>query len=307
MFHKIMTWPHCGRYLKNHPASWLPQLAQRGVTLIELMVGIIVGLLVVAVAMGALITSRGISGTVTDASDIQQQAAYAMRLIGAQLRRSGSMQLNLNPSLAAAANVYMSPVALQRKAPAVGAGNGFDIFQASELLSGTDSQVTAGFQYYTDSVFTTGAATDMLLVRNCKGGPADALDQRIFSTFDLNSSASLRCDGNGGGGAQPMINNVANFQIRYMLQNLNIPASPGNPQFRYVQAASVTNWAQVQGVEVCLELYGNEIISMPNDGTSTYYDCTGTAVDMTTLAGARKNRMHMTFRNVFQLRARGVM
>ena len=59
--------------------------AQRGVTLIELMVGITIGLLTVAVAMGALMVSRGISGTVNDASNIQQQAAYAMRVIGLQV------------------------------------------------------------------------------------------------------------------------------------------------------------------------------------------------------------------------------
>ena len=45
---------------------------QRGVTLIELMVGIAIGLLTIAVAMGALMVSRGVSGTVSDASEIQQ-------------------------------------------------------------------------------------------------------------------------------------------------------------------------------------------------------------------------------------------
>ncbi len=48
---------------------------QQGVTLIELMVGIALGLMVIAVAMVALMTSRSISGTVSDASAMQQQAA----------------------------------------------------------------------------------------------------------------------------------------------------------------------------------------------------------------------------------------
>ena len=71
---------------------------QRGVTLIELMVGLVVGLLVVAAAMGTMMVSRGISGTVSDASNIQQQAAYAMRTIGLQLRQAGSLRLDLNPA-----------------------------------------------------------------------------------------------------------------------------------------------------------------------------------------------------------------
>ena len=64
---------------------------QRGVTLIELMVGVAIGLLVVAVAMSALMVSRGVSGTVSDESGLQQQAAYAMRLMAKQMRQAGSL------------------------------------------------------------------------------------------------------------------------------------------------------------------------------------------------------------------------
>ena len=64
---------------------------QRGVTLVELMVGIAIGLLVVAVATSALMVSRGISGTVSDASGLHQQAAHAMRVIGQQVRQAGSL------------------------------------------------------------------------------------------------------------------------------------------------------------------------------------------------------------------------
>jgi type IV pilus assembly protein PilW len=40
---------------------------------------------------------------------------------------------------------------------------------------------------------------------------------------------------------------------------------------------------------------------------SSYLDCDGaTSVNMTTLTGARANRMHMVFRNVFQLRSQGL-
>ena len=74
---------------------------QRGVTLIELMVGITIGLLTVAVAMGALMIARGIWGTVSDAGTIRQQAAYAMGVIGLQLRQAGSLRLNVDPGSSA--------------------------------------------------------------------------------------------------------------------------------------------------------------------------------------------------------------
>lgn len=59
---------------------------QRGMTLIELMVGLAIGLLTISVALGALMVSRGVSGTVTDASQLQQQASYAFRVMGQQIR-----------------------------------------------------------------------------------------------------------------------------------------------------------------------------------------------------------------------------
>ena len=41
---------------------------------------------------------------------------------------------------------------------------------------------------------------------------------------------------------------------------------------------------------------------------SSYTDCDGTTqIDMTTLTGARARRMHLTFRNVFQLRSQGLI
>ena len=56
-------------------------------------------------------------------------------------------------------------------------------------------------------------------------------------------------------------------------------------------------------------LYGDESIDMPA-GTS-YTDCDGvTQVNMTTLSTSnppRRNRLHLVFRNVFQLRSQGLM
>ena len=87
----------------------------------------------------------------------------------------------------------------------------------------------------------------------------------------------------------------------------------------YVAAAAVTNWAQVQAVEVCLVLYGSESIDVPNDiiaGTnpprkfSEYIDCDGSLVNINNLTGPdakRAKRMHLAFRNVFQLRSQGLI
>ena len=100
--------------------------------------------------------------------------------------------------------------------------------------------------------------------------------------------------------------NVAAFQVRYLMQD--IATTPGIPQIKYaassadVEAAAPNSWSKVQAVEICLELFGNESIDMPTG--STYTGCTGT-VTYSTLAAPRAQRMHLTFRNIFQLRGQG--
>lgn len=277
--------------------------AQRGVTLIELMVGIAIGLLVVAVAMSALMVSRGISGTVSDASSIQQQAAYAMRVIGLQLRQAGSLRLNLDPGTTATADPYLVPVAFEA-AVSPESSPALDSFvPAKDTLSGTatPATLTVGYQRYTEPMFTSAA--QQALSRNCLGGPVDtSTDQRLSSVFQLSNNA-LQCNGNGAG-AQPIVHNVANFQVRYLVQDNT--STPGTPTIKSVDADSVANWGQVQAVEVCLVLYGNEPIDLPTG--SKYFDCDGsTQVDMSTLTGARARRMHIAFRNVFQLRSQGLI
>lgn len=284
--------------------------AQLGMTLIELMVGIAIGLLVVAVATGVLMLSRGVTGTVSDASTIQQQAAYAMRLIGAQVRQAGSVRLNLNASKSAAENDLHAPVAFEQKSDGSSDANfNFSLLQPTALFNGTANSLTIGFQRYRDSVFNTTTAQS---TSNCIGGPGgDEADtsgpityQLVQSVFQMDSNNQLVCSGNGAV-AQPVIQNVANFRMRYLRQMVNPPDTLfGNPLVQYVTADTITNWGQIQGVEVCMVLYGVEPIDMP--AGSSYVDCDGTTVNMTTLTGVRAKRMHMVFRSVFQFRAQGM-
>lgn len=273
---------------------------QRGFTLIELMVGITIGLLTIAVAMGALMVSRGVSGTVSDTSGIQQQAAYAMRVIGLQLRQAGSIRLHMNPRSQVAQDMYISPVGFQTTVAASGSAKGFD--PSTDTITGTNTPatVTLGYRRFTEPVFSSTA--EQTLARNCVGGPDSANpDERLESVFQLNGS-ELQCSGNSAA-AQPIAQNVANFQVRYLMQDT--VSTLGDPKMAFVDATGVGgNWRRVQAVEVCLVLYGVEAIEMP--AGSNYTDCNGTAVDMSTLTGARARRMHSVFRNVFQMRSQGL-
>lgn len=285
-------------------------LRQSGVTLIELMVGLAIGLLVVAVAMGALMVSRGISGTVSDASGIQQQGAYILRVLSQQLRQTGSLYLNPDPVGGNSTDV-LSPVAFEIMARA---SDVTQSFRQEDTLVGGDNTVTTRFRRYQDNVFLADNATSTtigtdFLARNCVGAPGNSsTDQRVESTFAFDSTTNeLQCGGNGTA-AQPIAQNVAQFQVTYMVQTTD---AAGNTTVQYAKgsdmpaAATDSRWRRVQGVQVCLVLYGSEPIDMP--AGSSYTDCAGTSVNMTTLTGERKNRMHLLFRNTYQLRSQGLL
>ena len=307
LFIRHATHRHATPPLIVMPSTHKPR-TQQGLTLVELMVGIAIGLLVIAVAMGSLMVSRGISGTVSDASAIQQQAAYAMRLFGQQLRQAGSMRLKLDPGTTVTEDPHRAAVAFETVASSPTLS--YDAGTAAQVISGADAPdaLTVGFRRYTEPVFTDAAGRAQ--VRNCLGGPDDTIstDERMESAFSFNAATNtLNCNGNGAG-AQPVLQNVANFQVRYLLQD--VTTTPGIATVKTVDATAVgANWAQVQAVEVCLVLYGNEAIDMPADGTSTYRDCdaAGTPIDMAALTGTRARRMHIAFRNVFQLRSQGLI
>ena len=265
---------------------------QLGLTLIELMVGLAIGLLVVAVATAALMGTRSVTGTVSDISGIQQQAAYVMRTFGTQLRQAGSLYLDLGLDADGTGDIDSATT--------------FQLRSSTEqaITENEDGAVTVRFTGYEEPTFADNGP----IARNCLGAPGDipaGTTETIESIFTLKGDDyELHCGGNSAT-AQPIASKVAQFQVRYLVQG----PEKANPTTLYANAADVNNWDQVQGVEVCLVLFGTERIDMPTDDPdlTSYTDCTNTKVDMTTLTGDRTNRMHYVFRNVFQLRSQGLI
>lgn len=281
--------------------------SQHGVTLVELLVGLAIGLLVIAVATGGMLISRGLSGTVSDASSIQQQGSYILRIIGQQLRQAGSLYLNPDPLNESATNV-LAPVVFEIKAipDADGGGNSFE---QKDSISGDGESLTIGFMRYEDDAFISNNATNSTigtdyLARNCLGGPSNTTDKKIESIFSLTGN-DLRCAANGES-SQPIAQNVAQFEVVYIEQSFGdgttINYTPGSEM---PTDKSDPRWRSVQGVQICFVLYGNESINLPEG--SLYTDCNGEKIDMTTLDGNRKNRMHLLFRNTYQLRSQGLL
>jgi len=263
---------------------------QRGMTLMELLVGMAVGLLIVATAMGALMVSRGISGSVSDASDLQQQGAHAMRIMGQQIRQAGSLRLHLfAPN---APENRTSPVLMEAQGAAAAAWN-----PLTDTIGIRHDGLLIGFA--ADHSQTT---TNEALTVNCLGQSGTGATRSLFRLKDH----ELQCS-NGDDHFQTLIQHVAHFDVRYLLQDKH---PSGQPRIAYVEADAVQAavnalphaWGSVQAVEVCLELFGQEAISVPED--SSYQGCRG-PVAYSNLPPPRQQRMHLTMRSIFQLRSQG--
>jgi type IV pilus assembly protein PilW len=244
------------------------------------MVGIAIGLLTVAAAVGALMVSRSISGTVSDSSQLQQQAAYAFRVIGQQLRQAGG--LNIDPTTGPKDIVAFLSLPASTPLPIAG----------MDSPASNEYKFTTTYQNVQEPTYSGGSTpTNGYLMRDCLGESHDiASDPLITSRFTLDANGNLVCAGNGN--AQPLIGGVKDFRVTYLQQTLD--AATLQPQFRYASATALTStdWPSVYAVEVCLELEGTEFIDTVG---STYTKCDGSSA-------SRGNKLRMVFRNTFYIR-----
>lgn len=262
------------------------QKKQIGISLVELLVGMLIGLVVLGVAGGALLASRGITGTVSDSSNIQQQASYLLRVIGQQTRQAGALNLDLNPENWSTEVIHWAPVNL-----------GFNN-NASDRLSSTSNTFTVGYKKNPSPAFDSSSFD----LRDCLGQTSP--NEYVKSTFYF-SDDEIYCTGSNSS-SQPLVKNIAEFKIRYLLQDAS---TSNDTHMQYVNGESLNNddeRKKVQAIEVCFVIYGDESINIP-PGT-TYSDCSGKNIDIFSLGNSkRKNRIHVTFRNTFQIRSQGKM
>jgi len=275
--------------------------AQRGFTLVELLVGVIIGLLVVAVALGAMMGSRAVSGSVGDISQMQQQAAYAFRVIARQIRQGGSLSLDSGDS---PENDGYYAFKLQAKS------GGFDVEKA---LDGADNPGAGEYKLTLRSrEYKVPPSGSSIQVRDCLGENAsdNMLESRFFLDID---KYELKCR-SGNGQTQALIQNVADFQVRYVVDEISADRRQTH-SLRYANFSAIGDRKNVVGIEICLVLFGNERVdtddAIPEENFK-YTGCTPAAggaaqeLDIRTLGGIRKDRLHMPFRTVFQRRSQAV-
>lgn len=260
-------------------------------TLIELMVALFLGMLIIGMGLATILISRNLAATTTDVSALQQQAAYAFRVLGEQIRQAGSPELDLGLT-----NVPLDRVAFL-----------IDYDDIGQILSGGDDNeddgyFKVGYRNYTETLVDPDEEN---LLRDCLGEKSTRSDNLVLSSFklraasDANDTGRLVCRGSNDK-EQEIIRNVGDFQVQYLQQSNTAMNQPTLKRVSSTEAADFSGgeWSRVVAVEVCLDMVGDERINLPEG--AEYQGCSG---DSQTY----DNRTHMVFKNLFQIRSQGLV
>lgn len=240
----------------------------RGLTLTEMMVGLSVGLLVTMAGISTLLLARQGFATATDQSANFDTGRAAMDLVARNVRMAGSPPFN--PATVSATPSFELPGGVI----------------ALEGTEGNDAPDTLTIRYFSNQAYDAAR----MVGADCAGQAVGVA--LVVNTFSLTANGELGCVGNGTGAAAtpvPVASNVTDLQLRYGIAS----TADANSTVRFVNAASVTSWAQVRSVDLCLEVTAPD--ARTGAGASPGLNCRGAAFP-------NDNRMRKIYRTTVNVR-----
>jgi type IV pilus assembly protein PilW len=241
--------------------------SQRGLTLVELMIALVIGLLITVAAASLYLVARQGFRTNDDQSRNFETGRLAVEVLSRNIRMAGAPAF-----VPATANAQV--VEIPGRLPVTGTDGG---------AGGPD---TITVRYFSDQPYNAGT----LAGADCLGQAVGVAD--VVNTFSIDANGQLMCQGNGGGGgnaAQPLAAQVVDMQATY---GVAAAVGQGNAA-AFVNAAGVADWTLVRTVDLCFEVVSFEpnIASGPTPGTN----CRGQAFPA-------DGRVHRLFRTTVNLR-----
>ncbi|WPB59302.1 PilW family protein [Xylophilus sp. GOD-11R] len=239
-----------------------------GAMLADLMVGIALGLMVVIVAIASLFATLSAAAAARDAADLQQRADTALRLIGDEVRRAGSVRFSLPDAPSQFSHVFQ------------GWNNTGLAVSGTEGGPGASDTLRLSYEPGTDD-------------RDCLGyHPADS--NHVDSEFQIGIESinagrpALYCKGSGGAKIswQALVSGVDDLQVLYAI------ADPDG-KIAYVGADKIDTTSRVLAVSICLQLS-----SEGRRGAGSALGCDGKPIAAPALA----DRIVFVARGIFRVR-----
>jgi type IV pilus assembly protein PilW len=289
---------------------------QQGLTLIELMIAMALGMGVVLAAVALMQAARSTYLSVADSAQVQENGRYALDLIARSVRQANYVPQD-NPAFLRSDLDGLEPGVFGIDNAKVGEhSTGLSSPSANRDARGSDLLVIR----FVGSGPRNQPDNDML---NCAGfavpGPngaatladlEEARGQSIFYvTPDSTGEPELRCKylaRDGGWSAAAIVRGIESFQVLYGVRNIG-------GDLDYVNASRIgTRWRDVAAVRIALLARGER--NVRDDGApvvhrlfgAAYQDShdVGTVVDEASLAAPLQQRMRKLFQTTVWLRNR---
>jgi type IV pilus assembly protein PilW len=207
--------------------------ANRGFTLVELMIAILIGIFLTGGVLTLVGAMKRTSTSQTGLSQLQDNERIAMNLLSDIIQSAG---------------YYPNPVANTPATFFLVTTTG-PIFASGQSLTGSGAS-TAAAPGDSISVRYTTAGNDGVI--NCTGNTS-ATQQTYTNTLSIDANGNLQCVLLIGTVAQPavqLISGVTNLHILYGVQTN--PNVSNNSVDTYLDATAVTNWSKVLSVKITL-------------------------------------------------------
>jgi type IV pilus assembly protein PilW len=252
---------------------------QLGLTLVELLIAMTLGLLVLLAIASLYVGSRQTFRLQDDNARLQETGRYALEVLGRSIRQAGFW------------NVSISAV---DRATAFG----------GTAIAGTNGAAAAPDTLTVQSDWISGVSA-------CDGSSAGAAGNRVQDSFNLDTAtAQLRCEGQiaalpgAPGNGQALVDNVEDIQVLYGIDTVTPPQSV--KQYVVAPAAGSATWNQVVSARVCVQARSANQV---NNAPQRFLNCGGALGTLTgaaafTTAAAGDFRLRRTFIATYNLRNR---
>lgn len=321
--------------MKNLPGTCRLQsvLHQQGLTLIELMIALALGLFIVFTAMGLLVASKAGYVMQDQQAQIQETGRYAIEILSRAVRQAGyenwhsaAMPTQVDATFSASV-IGRDAMTLKKTTPAL------DSLTSANVVNGSD---VLALRFFGDDVYGEEGA-----ILNCAGLPVAATgaeQERGWSIFfvarDSAGEPELRCkyQSKTSWNADAIARGVESFQVLYGIdadgdgvaeQFLNADGinaldeqlllSGDNALARTSDFNRRTHWKKVSVIKLGLLVRGSQVAR--DDVLRSEYDLFGAAysdmhavgdkgvrITESVLPGATKNRIRKVFTHTIQLR-----
>lgn len=256
---------------------------QRGLTLIELMVAMLLGLFLVGVvSLAYLQTASGARFSTMDAQ-MNEEGALALDLLRSQLALAGFSSVNATTGkrVFTGLAVWGCDQGFADTGAAFGAG-------ACKTSGSLDGAIALSYEATPSNSITTGSQTTP---SNCANEAIDLMgslrvaDNRFFIMGDVDGNPTLYCKGGTGTGFSDrvaLVPNIERLRLRFAITRATTRGEvPPHQVTNLVDASTLTtvdDWARVAAVDICVLVRSERPVprsGLTMDEVTRHVDCDG--------------------------------